>query len=92
MDLGDLWEWEKRKLACRVREESHDPGLDDVRERLGDLADRVQVAHAAEEAAAGALGQQKAAAKAEKARLKALAKAEAEKADVRTPRVETTRE
>ena len=32
----------------------------------------------------------KAAAKAEKARLKALAKAEAEKADVRTPRVETT--
>ena len=34
----------------------------------------------------------KAAAKAEKARLKALAKAEAEKADVRTPRVETTSE
>eukprot|EP00968_Pinguiococcus_pyrenoidosus_P016484 scaffold1596_cov302-Pinguiococcus_pyrenoidosus.AAC.53 len=37
MDLGDLWQWESKKLACRVRQESHNPVLDELRLRLTEL-------------------------------------------------------
>ena len=38
MDLDRLWQWDKRKLACRVRQESGNPAADDIRERLAELA------------------------------------------------------
>ncbi|CAM9785845.1 unnamed protein product [Chrysoparadoxa australica] len=38
MDLGALWKWEKKKLPCKIREESGNPAVDDLRERVADLA------------------------------------------------------
>src|SRR3546814_69322 len=38
MNLGELWEWNKRKLQCRVKVESGNPLADDIRERLAELA------------------------------------------------------
>ena len=37
MNLGDLWVWEKRKLGCRIRVETQNPALDEIRERLSRL-------------------------------------------------------
>jgi hypothetical protein len=38
MDLGRLWSWEKKKLPCKVRTESGNPAVDDLRERVAELA------------------------------------------------------
>lgn len=38
MDLDKLWQWDKRKLACRIRQETGNPAADDLRERLAELA------------------------------------------------------
>jgi len=38
MDLDKLWQWERRKLPCQVREESGNPSGDDLRERFAELA------------------------------------------------------
>lgn len=38
MQLDELWQWEKRKLACRIRPETGNPAGDDLRERLAELA------------------------------------------------------
>jgi hypothetical protein len=38
MDLGNLWEWDYKKLACRVRVETGNPAGDDLRERIAELA------------------------------------------------------
>jgi hypothetical protein len=38
MDLDRLWQWDKRKLACRIRHETGNPAADDLRERLAELA------------------------------------------------------
>ena len=38
MDLGEKWEWKGRKLACRVRVETGNPGGDDLRARFVELA------------------------------------------------------
>lgn len=38
MDLNNLWQWERKKLPCRIRAESGNPGGDDLREQLADLA------------------------------------------------------
>lgn len=38
MDLDRLWQWDKRKLACRIRQETGNPAADDLRERLAELA------------------------------------------------------
>ena len=32
MDLGDLWSWDKHKLGCRIRVETHNPALDELRD------------------------------------------------------------
>ncbi|KAJ1461141.1 armadillo-type protein [Pelagophyceae sp. CCMP2097] len=37
MNLGELWGWEKRKLGCRIRSESGNPALDEMRDRLAKL-------------------------------------------------------
>lgn len=37
MNLGDLWTWERRKLGCRIRAETQNPALDEIRERLGNM-------------------------------------------------------
>lgn len=34
MNLRELWEWEKRKLGCRIRVESGNPAYDEIREEL----------------------------------------------------------
>ena len=38
MDLDKLWQWERRKLPCHVRQESGNPSGDDLRERFAELA------------------------------------------------------
>lgn len=38
MELDKNWQWEKRKLACRIRPESCNPAADDLRERFAELA------------------------------------------------------
>ena len=38
MDLGSLWLWEKQKLPCIIREETGNPAIDDLRERVSELA------------------------------------------------------
>lgn len=38
MELDKLWQWQKRKLACRVRVETGNPAGDDLRERFAELA------------------------------------------------------
>lgn len=38
MDLDKLWQWERRKLPCQVRQESGNPSGDDLRERFAELA------------------------------------------------------
>ncbi|KAH8044263.1 ubiquitin-protein transferase [Aureococcus anophagefferens] len=40
MNLGDLWGWEKRKLGCRIRAETQNPALDEIRERLSKMSGR----------------------------------------------------
>lgn len=37
MDLNNLWQWDKRKLACRIRPETGNPAGDDLRERFAEL-------------------------------------------------------
>lgn len=37
MELDKLWQWQKRKLACRVRMETGNPSGDDLRERFAEL-------------------------------------------------------
>lgn len=37
MDLGTLWDWEGRKLNCKVRVESGNPAADTLREAIADL-------------------------------------------------------
>ena len=37
MNLGDLWGWEKRKLGCRIRVETQNPALDEIREHLSKM-------------------------------------------------------
>lgn len=36
--MGELWKWESCKLPCKVREESGNPAIDDLRERVCELA------------------------------------------------------
>ena len=57
LSLDELWEWKDKKIPCRVREESGDPAVDDIREQLNGLASRV--AHAAESAEAAGGGRKK---------------------------------
>jgi hypothetical protein len=38
MNLNSLWQWERKKLPCRIRAESGNPGGDDLREQLAELA------------------------------------------------------
>ncbi|CAM9243379.1 unnamed protein product [Ascophyllum nodosum] len=38
MNLGKLWVWQKKKLPCRIRQESGNPAVDDLRERMAELA------------------------------------------------------
>lgn len=38
MDLETLWQWERKKLPCRVRPETGNPGRDDLQEQLAALA------------------------------------------------------
>jgi hypothetical protein len=38
MELDRLWQWDKRKLGCKIRIETGNPAADDLRERLADLA------------------------------------------------------
>jgi hypothetical protein len=38
MDLGNLWEWDYKKLGCRIRVETGNPAGDDLRERIAELA------------------------------------------------------
>lgn len=37
MNLGEHWGWEKRKLGCRIREETGNPAYDDIRDELAKL-------------------------------------------------------
>lgn len=37
MNLGDQWEWDTRKLACRIRPETGNPAMDELRQRLSEL-------------------------------------------------------
>lgn len=38
MDLDKLWQWERKKLPCHVRQETGNPSGDDLRERFAELA------------------------------------------------------
>ena len=38
MDLDKLWQWNSRKLACRIRVETGNPAGDELRERFAELA------------------------------------------------------
>lgn len=38
MELANLWQWEKRKLPCKIRPETGNPSGDALRERLAELA------------------------------------------------------
>eukprot|EP01036_Dinobryon_divergens_P043063 gene43063-57283_t len=38
MDLDKLWEWDRKKLVCRIRPETGNPAEDDLREQLAELA------------------------------------------------------
>jgi hypothetical protein len=37
MNLDKLWQWERKKLPCRIRHESGNPAGDELRQRLADL-------------------------------------------------------
>jgi hypothetical protein len=37
MDLGRNWDWDTRKLPCKIRPESGNPAIDELRQRLSDL-------------------------------------------------------
>jgi hypothetical protein len=37
MDLGSIWDWEGRKLNCKIRVESGNPAADTLREAIADL-------------------------------------------------------
>jgi hypothetical protein len=53
MNLGTLWTWEKQKLPCRIRQESGNPAIDDLRERVAELAG-INLAEFLDDNAAGA--------------------------------------
>jgi hypothetical protein len=53
MNLGTLWTWEKQKLPCRIRQESGNPAIDDLRERVAELAG-INLAEFLDDTAAGA--------------------------------------
>ena len=38
MDLGQNWTWDTRKLACKIRAESGNPAIDELRQRLSEMA------------------------------------------------------
>lgn len=38
MNLDRLWQWERKKLPCRIRHESGNPAGDELRERFAELA------------------------------------------------------
>lgn len=38
MNLGKDWEWSNKKLACKVRPESGNPSIDELRDRLSDMS------------------------------------------------------
>ena len=38
MDLGSLWQWNPRKLPCSVRQDAGNPTVDDLREKLAEIA------------------------------------------------------
>jgi len=38
MELDKLWDWDRKKLGCRIRPETGNPSEDDLRERLAELA------------------------------------------------------
>jgi hypothetical protein len=38
MELETLWQWERKKLPCRIRPETGNPGRDDLQEQLAALA------------------------------------------------------
>ena len=37
MDLGNNWAWDSKKLPCKIRPESGNPAIDELRQRLSDL-------------------------------------------------------
>lgn len=38
MDLGSAWAWDTKKLACKIRAESGNPAIDELRLRLSEMA------------------------------------------------------
>lgn len=38
MDLDKLWNWQKKKLACRIRPENGNPSADNLREMFAEMA------------------------------------------------------
>eukprot|EP00602_Paraphysomonas_sp_CaronLab_P010685 CAMPEP_0185036964 /NCGR_PEP_ID=MMETSP1103-20130426/30746_1 /TAXON_ID=36769 /ORGANISM="Paraphysomonas bandaiensis, Strain Caron Lab Isolate" /LENGTH=1556 /DNA_ID=CAMNT_0027574739 /DNA_START=14 /DNA_END=4684 /DNA_ORIENTATION=- len=38
MELDSLWQWERKKLPCKIRHESGNPAGDELRERFAELA------------------------------------------------------
>mmetsp|Transcript_43927 Transcript_43927/g.138054 ORF Transcript_43927/g.138054 Transcript_43927/m.138054 type:complete len:1733 (-) Transcript_43927:50-5248(-) len=40
MDLGNQWTWKSTRLACKIREETGNPAVDDLREQLQSLLDK----------------------------------------------------
>lgn len=43
MDLDNKWDWEERKLPCKVKTESGNPAADELRARLREIAQRLAV-------------------------------------------------
>ena len=43
MDLDSKWDWENRKLPCKVKAESGNPAADELRARLREIAQRLAV-------------------------------------------------
>ncbi|GMH51099.1 hypothetical protein TrST_g8590 [Triparma strigata] len=43
MDLDHKWDWEERKLPCKVKTESGNPAADELRARLREIAQRLAV-------------------------------------------------
>ena len=41
MNLDEKWDWNDKKLPCKVRIETGNPAADDLRERLREIAQRL---------------------------------------------------
>ena len=56
MDLHQKWDWDNRKLPCKVKVESGNPAADELRARLREIAQRLALSALDDEAPTGAGG------------------------------------